>query len=176
MRPVTCCDQTYGFRREAVHPPFCFPSCLAFVERCFLLLSVFVCVWTLDMVMVGMRDGLAYSRDPLKEWTHNCALPVLADNKTSWKNMALELMLSGPSTRTGHLMFEFKLLHMKFLMGIVSMSQFQRAFVRQNRKNVCSLYCKRIRSGRTKQMQMNFWGQSSMPPPRLTLTVMFCLS
>ena len=77
MRPVTCCDQICGFRKEAVHPPFCFPSCLAFVEHCFLLLSVFVCVWTQDMVMVGMRDGLEYSRDPLEEWTHNFALPLL---------------------------------------------------------------------------------------------------
>ena len=165
MRPVTCCDQICGFRKEAVHPPFRFPSCLAFVERCFLLLSVFVCVWTQEMVMVGMRDGLAYSRDPLEEWTYHSSylsfflhmqnfwrikftpksrngpttllchcFEVLEDNQTSWKNVALDLQLSGPSTCTGHLMFEFKLLHMNFLMGIVSMTQFQRAFLRQNRK------------------------------------------
>ena len=137
MRPVTCWDQICGFRKFI--RPFAFlPVSLSLNIVFFCCLSSSVCeprTWWWSAWGMVLHTAVTLSRNGPTTMLCHC-FEVVKDNH---KKYGTGSKLSGLLICTGHLIFEFKLHHMNFLMGIVSMSQFQRAFVRQNRKKMCAV-------------------------------------
>ena len=175
MRPVTCWDQICGFRKFI--RPFAFlPVSLSLNIVFFCCLSSSVCEprrWWWSAWGMVLHTAVTLSRNGPTTMLCHC-FEVVKDNHKKYGTGSKAVRFIDMH-RASYIWIQIAP-HELFNGHCLNVSISTRICEAKQKKDVCSLYCKRIRSGRTKQMQMNCWGQSSMPPPRLTLTVMFCLS